>query len=97
LSAAILAITLTDTEAKIAAIITGFGGVMAAVGGVYLTLHTIRSKEHKASKESLDQAESYLAEERKHRIEAERQLFEANLLLSKNGIDPPKAPDEISP
>lgn len=76
-------------QPQLAAIITGFAGIIAAVGGVLLTIRKVKSQERDASQEELAKVEGWLAEERDRRIELERDLFDSNLRLSQHGIEPP--------
>lgn len=82
--------SVSQGEAKVIAIITGFTGIMAAVGGTYMTMRKIKTREQKAAHEQVKQMEGYLDEERSRRLEVEKDLFDANLLLAQNGIAPPK-------
>jgi hypothetical protein len=63
---------------------------------VLLTIRRVSDREHKAAEDALKTQEGYLEEERKRRIKAEYQLYEATLLLAKHGIELPsmREPDE---
>jgi shikimate 5-dehydrogenase len=79
----------SDTVATILAVLTGAGGIAAAVGGVLLTLRKVRSREQAAAEEALNKVEDLLADERSKRIEDERRLHAIELVLIEHGIDPP--------
>ena len=80
---------VTEIEARAAAIITGFAGVCASVGGVILTIRRVRSREQKAAAQQLKTVEEYLSEERTNRIDAEQALHKADVVLVQHGIAPP--------
>jgi nitrate reductase gamma subunit len=46
-----------SAEAKTIAIITGFAGIIMAVGGVMLAIRQIRTREHEAARKDLDRVE----------------------------------------
>lgn len=75
-----------DTAATILAVLTGAGGIVAAVGGVLLTIRKVRTKEQEAAEAALATVEGLLAEERKRRIEVERKLYDMTLTLAQHGI-----------
>lgn len=79
----------TEVEARLAAFITGFAGIVASVGGVILTIRRVKSREQRAAHEQLKVVEGYLDDERIHRIEVEQELHQADLMLVQNGISPP--------
>lgn len=82
--------SVSQGEAKVIAIITGFTGIIAAVGGTYMTMRKIRTREHDASHAEVKKAEAWVETERTRRLEVEQNLYEANLLLAQHGITPPK-------
>jgi hypothetical protein len=77
-------------EAKTVAIITGFAGIVVAVGGVMLALRQVRTREREAVKGDLDRVERDLEEERDARLTAERNVYKCVLLLAQSGIEPPE-------
>jgi hypothetical protein len=79
----------SDTAATILAVLTGAGGIVAAVGGVLLTLRKVRSKEQEAAEVALDKVEQLLADERTRRLEAERRLHALELILIDQGLELP--------
>lgn len=83
---------ITEVETRAVAIITGFAGVIAAVGGVMMTVRRVHDREHNAASEQIRTLEGYLSEERQRRIEAEQALFQADITLAQHGIVPPERP-----
>jgi len=77
---------------NVAAIITGFAGIVTAVGGVLLAIRAVRNKERKAAKEELDTVDDMLQSERKDRIQAELQNYNLRLKLAQHGIEVPDEP-----
>jgi len=71
----------------LAALITGIAGVITAAGGIFLAVRAVRSKERKAAKSELDGVEDMLGQERKERIEAEKELYRLRLRLVQHGIE----------
>jgi hypothetical protein len=86
----LLAAGITELETRAVAIITGFAGIIAAVGGVMMTIRRVRDREHNAASEQIKTLEGYLAEERQRRIEAEQALFQSDVSLAQHGIAPPE-------
>jgi len=81
------------TPADLAALITGIGGVLSAVGGVMLTVRAVRNKERKAFKEELDLVEGMLETERHEHIQAEIRNYKLRMEMAQHGIDP-DVPDD---
>jgi hypothetical protein len=84
-----------DTTLAVLAGILGFAGVVSAIGGIMLAIRAARDKERKAAKAELDDLSGMLSEERRLRIQAERQVFDLTLLLARHGIDPPDDPPPV--
>ena len=80
---------VTEVEARAAAIITGFAGIVASVGGVIMTLRRVKSREQRAAQDQLKTVEGYLSEERAHRIEAEQGMYMSDVMLVQHGLTPP--------
>ena len=74
---------------NVAAIITGFAGIVTAVGGVLLAIRAVRNKERKAAKNEFDTVEGMLEGERKDRIKAELENYHLKLKLAQHGIEVP--------
>jgi hypothetical protein len=81
--------------AQLIAIITGVGGVIAAVSGVLLAVRAARNRERKACKEEVDTLARMLADERDLRIRSERHTYRLALELAEHGLKPP--PDDERP
>jgi hypothetical protein len=82
----VLVAGLTEVEAQIAAVITGFAGIIAATGGVLITLRSVRNREQKAVKEQIERLDAWLADERVKRIAAEQRVYQLALELAQHGI-----------
>jgi len=74
--------------AKLVAVITGLGGIVTAAAGVLLAVRAARDKERKAAKKEIDELSGMLSDERHHRLEAERRVYDLSLRLAQHGIDP---------
>jgi hypothetical protein len=76
------------------AVITWVAGVVTAIGGVFLAVRAVRSKERKSAKADLDTVNTMLAQERHLRLQSERYSYDLALELAKHGIKVPP-PDTV--
>jgi hypothetical protein len=77
-------------ETGVIAIITGFAGIVSAVGGMLLIVRAVRNKERKAAKQELDEVSDELHEERETRIQLEELAHQQRVLLAQSGIALPR-------
>lgn len=80
---------MAETATTVLAVVSGASGIMAAVGGVLLVVRKARTHEQQAAEAALAVTEGYLITERERRIEAERDLHAAEIVLAQHGLDVP--------
>lgn len=85
--------TIDAAEASIIAIVSGFAGIITAVGGVLLAIRAMRSKERKNAAKEIDQLADQLAAERSNVIDAEVWGQQCAMLLARAGLDVPPRPE----
>jgi hypothetical protein len=78
------------------AILTWVAGVVTAIGGIFLAVRAVRSKERKSAKEDLDTVNKMLAQERHLRLQSERYSYDLSLELARHGIAVPPPAAEIA-
>jgi hypothetical protein len=88
-------VAIVDSEAALAALLTGFAGLVAAAGGILLAVRAVRSRERKAAKAENDELANELATERKRNVALELWAYQMRVLLAQYGLTPPPIPIEL--
>ena len=75
--------------AELAAVITGAGWVLSAAAGVLIKIRKVRIQARETVEDELRGVERLLEVERMKRLEVERMLYRASVLMAQHGIDLP--------